>query len=85
MTESDAVALSQEAYTYPVKFHNHHAIVTATYCWKQTWRNTPQGWKLACMEPYREDFDKVQGVTFTMLRDAKSDPAKTQAKQNVVK
>ncbi len=85
VTELDVVALSHEVYACHLKLRGNNTLTALTYDWKQTWRKTAQGWNLAGMEPYREDFDKVQGITFTVLPEAKSEPAKTQAKQNVVK
>ena len=81
VTRTDAVALTQQTYS----FQNQTAKWTATYCWKQTWRKTAQGWKLSSMEPYRGDFGRVEGVTFTVLPKASSEPAGAQEKQNVVK
>ena len=85
VTGTDAAALSEETYMSPAKSHNQDASWSFTYDWKQTWRKTPQGWKLARIERYPGDFAHLEGVTYTVLRDSKSEPAKAQEKQNMVK
>jgi len=81
VTGTDAVVMMQDAYA----FYIQTTRVTATYYWKQNWHKTTQGWKIAIIEKYGGDFDKAQGAKYTIQPKAKSEPAKTQAKQNVVK
>ncbi len=85
VTGTDAAALSEETYTSPAKSHNQDASWSFIYDWKQTWRKTAQGWKIVSIERYSGDFDHVEGVTYTVLRDSKSEPAKAQENQNVAK
>ena len=79
------IALTRETY----RFHSGAMAVAATYYRKQTWRMTPQGWKLAIMEVETEqgakDFDKAQGPILILTAEAKDNLAEAQEKLGVVK
>ena len=79
---TQAVALTRE--TIQTQFGFTRAW--ATYYRKQTWRMTPQGWKLAVIEIQDEkEFDNAYGLRFMVTPEAKDNPAKAQGRPDVVK
>ena len=79
---TEVVALTRE--TFQMQIGSTRA--SAIYYRKQTWRMTPQGWKLAVIEIQdAEDFDNTAGLGFTVTPEAKDAPAKAQEKPTMVK
>ena len=68
-----------------MKIQHHGVLSSVIFDWKQTWRETPEGWKLTRIQEWQGDFAHLEGVTYTVLRDSKSEPAKAQENQNVAK
>ena len=68
-----AVALTREEITFRpgyLDLGGHFTSASATSYWKQTWRQTGQGWRLADMEPISEEaLGPPQKVTFTVTGD----------------
>lgn len=64
---NNAMVLTRE--TYKTQINNR--TVTLTWYWKQTWRKTARGWKLATNRRDEGNFDKMQGLTFTVVPQAK--------------
>ncbi len=75
---NNAVALTRE--TYRTQINNR--TVTLTWYWKQTWRKTARGWKLATSRRDERDFDKIQGLTMTFVPQAKDATAAERGKMN---
>ena len=79
---TEVVALTRE--TFQMQIGSTRA--SAIYYRKQTWRMTPQGWKLAVIEIQdAEDFDNTAGLGFTVTPEAQEKPAKAQEKPTMVK
>ena len=82
ITGTKAVVLTRETFSDKI----NSTSVAATYYWKQTWRMTPQSWKLASIETQpAEDYDKVQGLTFITETSAKHNTVKLHEQQSMVK
>lgn len=64
---NEAVALTRK--TFETQMNNR--TMTLTWYWKQTWRKTAQGWKLATSQRDAGNFDRMQGLTFTFVPQAK--------------
>ena len=70
---TEAIALTRETF----QMHLGSARGAVIYYGKQTWRMTPQGWKLAVIEIQDgKDFDNGYGFRFTTTSQAKENPAK---------
>jgi|GEM_PF-5840930 len=65
-----AVLLTQETSETQVS----KETMTLTWQWKQTWRKTASGWKLAVTQRDRRDLGTLEGTTFTVTPPAQ-DPA----------
>lgn len=75
---NNATALMGE--TYKTQINNR--TVTLTWYWKQTWRKTARGWKLATSRRDERDFDKMQGLTMTFMPQAKDATAAERGRMN---